>query len=111
MSRWNIGHIQRRILTTLETCDDRYITKENRELRWLWVSILIILVYHPNQLSAEKKRDWDWGYSKNEARRIWESIRGLERRQMVETRIMTARDIGIKGKFGGCTRWKEVRLK
>lgn len=111
MSRWRIGCIQERILEVLETIDDRYITPDNREMRWVWVSILIVLVYHPHQLSAERKADWNWSYSKNEARRIWESIRGLEKRGLVNTRIMTAKDIGIKGRFGGCTRWKEARLK
>ena len=106
-----IGHIQKRILTVLETINDRYIAPENKPLRWVWMNILVILVYCPQQLSADKKADWDWSYSKNEHRRVWESVRGLERRGLVETRIMTAKNIGIKGRFGGCTIWKEIRKK
>lgn len=104
-----LGHIQRRILTVLETIPDRYITKDNRPLRWVWLNVLVIMVYHPQQLEGEKKRDWDWGYSKNEARRVWESVKGLERRGMIETRIVKVKEAGFSPRFGKCQRWLECR--
>lgn len=103
-----LGKIQKRILTVLKTIEERYIEKASRERRWIWLNILIIKVYHPQQLEGEK-RGWDWGYSKNEHRRIWESVKELERRGLTETRIVEAKALGLKVRFGGCTRWMEVR--
>lgn len=110
MSR-GVGHIQRRILTILETIEDRYITRDNKPMRWVWMNILIIKVYHPQQISANKKDDWNWGCSKNEHRRVWESCRSLETRGLINIRIIEAKEIGLRPRFGGCTRWMEVRLK
>ncbi len=106
-----IGYIQKRILEVLETIPDRYITKENRPLRWVWLNLLVILVYHPHQLEGKEKEDWDWTEGKNKHRRIWESVKGLEKRGLIETRIVTVKDIGFNPRFGKCQRWMEVRIK
>ena len=106
-----IGYIQKRILEVLETLDERYITPENRGLRWIWMNILIIMVHNPQQLEGDKKEEWNWGYGKNEARRIWESIKGLEGRELVQTRIVKAKALGLRTKFGGCQRWLECRKR
>ena len=106
-----LGKIQKRILETLETIDERYITPDNRPLRWVWMSILVISVYNPQQIEGEKKRDWDWRYGKNEARRIWESVKGLEKRGLIQTRIVKVKEAGLNPRFGGTTRWMEIRLK
>jgi len=105
-----LGKIQKRILSVLKTIEERYIEKESRERRWVWLNILIIMVYNPQQLEGDK-RGWDWGYSKNEHRRIWESVKGLEMRGLIETRIVKAKELGLKTKLGGCQRWMEVRVK
>ena len=104
-----IGKIQHRILATLKDIDERYITKENRPLRWVWMNVLVIMVYNPHQLEGDK-REWDWRYGKNEHRRVWESCKMLEKRGLVQTRIVKIKEIGVKPKFGGCTRWQEVRI-
>ena len=72
------------------------------------MNILIIMVYHPEQIAGNKE-DWNWGYGKNEHRRIWESVKGLERRGLTETRIVKPKALGLKVRFGGCTRWQEIR--
>ena len=104
-----IGKIQRRILEVLGTIDERYITPENRPLRWVWMNILVIRVYNPQQIEG-KKEGWDWSYGKNHHRRIWESARMLEKRGLVQTRIIKVKEAGLKTKFGGCQRWLEVRV-
>jgi len=104
-----IGKIQRRILEVLGTIDERYITPENRPLRWVWMNILVIRVYNPQQIEG-KKEGWDWSYGKNHHRRIWESVKGLEERGLVQTRIRRAKEIGLRTRFGGCQRWLEVRV-
>jgi hypothetical protein len=105
-----LGKIQKRILEVLKTIEERYIEKESREKRWVWLNILIIKTYHPNQLEGDK-RNWNWGYSVNEHRRIWESVKGLEKRGLVETRIVKAKELGLRMRFGGCTRWMEIRVR
>lgn len=104
-----LGKIQKRILTVLKTIEERYIEKESRERRWIWLNILIIKVYHPQQLEGDKK-GWDWGYSKNQHRRIWESVKDLERRGLVQTRIIKVKEAGLRTKFGGIQWWMEVRV-
>lgn len=64
-----LGKIQKKILETLEGISERYIEKDSREQRWVWLNVLVIMVYHPEQIAGEK-RNWNWGYSKNEHRRI-----------------------------------------
>lgn len=105
-----LGYVQKKILTVLRTIDERYIEKESREQRWVWLNVLIIMTYHPQQLEGDK-RGWSWGYSVNEHRRIWESCKGLEARGMIQVRIVKAKEIGLRTKFGGCTRWMEVRVR
>lgn len=105
-----IGKIQKRILRTLEDIDETYIEVRNRERRWVWLNVLVIMVYHPEHLVGSKE-SWHWGYSKNEHRRIWESVKGLERRGLTETRIIKAKELGLRVRFGGCTRWLEVRKR
>lgn len=105
-----LGRIQREILTVLRNMDERYIERGSRELRWVWLNVLIIMVYHPKQLQGEKSR-WNWNYSVNEHRRIWESVRTLEKRGLVECRIRRVKVVRLKVKFGGCTRWMEVRIR
>ena len=107
MSR-GLGKIQHRILTVLKTIEERYIEKESRERRWIWLNILIIKVYHPQQLEGDK-RGWDWSYGKNEHRRVWESVKGLEKRGLVQTRIERIKGSGYATRFGGIQRWLEVR--
>ena len=104
-----IGKIQKRILTVLKTIDERYIEKESRERRWVWLNVLIIMLYHPQQLEGDK-RGWDWSYGKNEHRRIWESVKGLEKRGLVQTRIEKIKGSGIEARFGGIQLWLEVRV-
>jgi len=105
-----LGHIQKRILTVLKTIEERYIEEASREKRWIWLNILIIKTYNPQRLEGDK-RGWDWRYSKNQHRRIWESVRMLEKRGLVECRIRKAKEVGLRTKFGGCTRWMEVRIR
>ena len=104
-----LGKIQKRILTVLKTIEERYIEKASRERRWIWLNILIIKVYHPQQLEGEK-RGWNWSYGKNEHRRIWESVKGLEKRGLVQTRIEKIKGSGIEARFGGIQLWLEVRV-
>ena len=106
-----LGKIQKRILEVLKDIDDRYITPDNRPLHWIWISITILLVYHPEQIAHERKDDWDRRYSKNEARRIWESIKGLERRGLIQARVVKVKEAGLTPRFGGTTRWMEIRLQ
>lgn len=105
-----LGKIQKRILEVLKTLDERYIERRSREQRWIWLNILIIMVYHPQQLEGDKSR-WNWEYSKNESRRIWESTRMLEKRGLVECRIIKVKELGLGTKFGGIQKWMEVRIK
>ena len=104
-----LGKIQRRILEVLRNMDERYIEKESREKRWVWLNILIIKLYHPQQLEGDK-RGWNWGYSEGEHRRIWESARMLEKRGLVQTRIIRVKEAGLKTRFGGIQLWLEVRV-
>ncbi len=104
-----IGIIQKRILETLETIDERYIEERNREGRWVWMNILVIMVYYPQQLESDKKENWNWNYGKNEHRRIWESCKGLKRRGLIEERVVNAKALGLKVRFGGTIRWLEIR--
>lgn len=106
-----LGKIQKRILEVLRDVEDRYITKENRGLRWVWTSIVILLVYHPEQIAHEKKGNWNWESSKNEKRRIWESVRGLERRGLVQLRVVKLKEAGLKTRWGGTQHWQEIRLQ
>ena len=103
-----LGKIQKRILTVLKTIEERYIEKASRERRWVWLNILIIMVYNPQQLEGDK-REWSWRYEKGEHRRVWESVKDLERRGLVQTRIIKVKEAGLRTKFGGCQRWMEVR--
>lgn len=68
------------------------------------------MVYNPQQLEGDK-RGWDWGYEKNQHRRIWESVKGLEMRGLVETRIRRVQEAGLNPRFGGCQRWQEIRYR
>ena len=103
-----LGKIQKRILETLEGIDERYIEVKSRDKRWVWLNVLVIMVYHPEQLAGEK-RNWNWGYETKEYRRIWGSVKGLERRGLAETRKRKAKELGLKVRFGGCTHWLEIR--
>lgn len=103
-----LGKIQKKILETLEGISERYIEKDSREQRWVWLNVLVIMVYHPEQIAGEK-RNWNWGYSKNEHRRIWESCKGLKRRGLIEERTVKAKALGLKVGFGGTNRWLEIR--
>lgn len=105
-----LGKIQKRILETLESIDERYIEVRSREKRWVWLNVLVIMVYHPEQLAGNKE-NWNWGYENKEHRRIWESCKGLKRRGLTEERIIKAKELGLKVRFGGCTHWLEVRKK
>lgn len=104
-----LGKIQKRILTVLKTIEERYIEKASRERRWVWLNVLIIMLYHPQQLEGDK-RGWDWSYGKNEHRRVWESVKGLERRGLVQPRIEKIKGSGIEARFGGIQLWLEVRV-
>jgi len=73
------------------------------------MNLLVILVYNPQQI-AGKKAEWDWSYGKNEHRRIWESVKELERRGLVQTRIEKIKGSGIEARFGGIQLWLEVRV-
>lgn len=103
-----LGKIQIKILETLETMEERHMETESRRERWIWLIILTIKVYHPQRLRGDK-REWIWSYSKNEHRRVWESVKMLERRGLIQTRIITAKEAGIKPAWGGIQSWMEVR--
>lgn len=105
-----LGHIQKKILTVLDNIEERLIEKGSREKRWVWLKILIIKIYNPQRLEGDK-RSWDWRHSKNQHRRIWESVRMLERRGLVECRIRRVKEMKVETKFGGTQTWMEVRKR
>ena len=53
----------------------------------------------------------DWTHSRNEHRRIWESVRALEMRGYLETKIRKQKEGKEKGIWGGTQKWMEVRIK
>lgn len=96
-----LGRIQRRVLKLLR----------GEELKWVGLYVLIIKCYHPEQLDKEKARErgyYDWSYSEVERKITWRSVKALERRGLVKTRI---RYIGKERKGrGGLCRWLEVQI-
>jgi len=102
-----LGRTQRKILSTLE----RIKREEKKE--WVSVNILIIMTYHPWQIDPRHKdyKGKDWSYSPTEHTTILRAVRGLERRGLVETRIVkVGKDTEYGPRWGGVTRWKEVRF-
>lgn len=103
-----LGKIQKRVLEVLSSIEGRWISKKDFEEQWVSLHIVVIKTYHPEQLNGSKGR-FDWNYSKNEHRRIWESVKTLEKRGLVKVRIGRIKGSGWETRFGGIQRWMEVR--
>lgn len=112
MSR-GIGKIQRKVLQVLETIDPKWYSiysVKDRDEHWVQLNRVIILLYHPEQMDRSLGY-YDWSYSKNEHRRIWESVTALKRRGYLETRIRMKHEGRIGGVWGGIQKRLEVRIK
>ncbi len=98
-----LGRIQKRILELLRS--------EERE--WVGLNTLIVKTYHPLQLDrkeAEKRGYWDWSFTDVERKTTWRSVKALERRGLVCTRIRDIDEGRIGHSFGGLRRWMEVKI-
>ena len=102
-----IGKIQKRILEVLKTIDSQWCSNKDFAQRWVSLNILILAVYNkPLNPRARLGKD----YSKNEHRRCWESVRMLEKRGLVQTRIERIKGSGYATRWGGIQRWMEVKI-
>ncbi len=104
-----LGRIQRKILKVLDEIERRWISAKDKEQRWVGLDILTFMTYHKEELN-EKMGVRDLRFSKNEHRRIWESVRTLEKRGLVRVRIERIKGSGYATRFGGIQRWMEVRI-
>lgn len=99
-----LGRIQKAIL--------RILKSEERE--WVGLNTIIIKTYHPYQLDREKARErgyFDWSYSDVERKITWRSVKALERRGLVRTRIIRYINKEKRRKVrGGLRRWMEVQI-
>ena len=103
-----IGRIQRRILEVLRSIDEKWCSNKDYDQRWVSLNILVLAVYDkPIDPRARRGRE----YSFNEHRRVWESTRMLEKRNMVEVRKEQIKGSGIEARKGGIQVWLEVRIK
>lgn len=103
-----VGHVQKKILEALEE-----LTRRNKR-DWFSSVFLTIFLYTPWQVDPTHERNSnriggrfvvDWNCGQNERRRVWESCRALERRGLIEIKIMR------RNVWGGSTKWMEMRLK
>lgn len=102
-----IGKIQKRILEVLKTIDSQWCSNKDFTQRWISLNILALAVYDkPLNPTARRGKD----YSLNEHRRIWGSVKSLERRGLVETRKEKIKGSGIEARRGGLQLWLEVRV-
>jgi len=102
-----LGSVQKRILKVLEE-----LTKWN-DRDWFSLLVVTISLYTPWQLNPRHPRNSrliggfieDWSYGKNEKRRTWESCRALEKRGLIEIRIVR------RNTWGGVTRYMEIKKR
>ncbi len=104
-----LGKVQRKILKALDEIESRWISEKDKEERWVSLDIVTFMVYHKEELS-ERMGVRDMRFSKNEHRRIWESVRTLEKRGLVQIRIERIYGSGYATRWGGIQRWMEVRI-
>lgn len=106
--RGGIGRIQRRILEVLRSIDNKWCSNKDFSQRWVSLNILVLAVYNkPIDPRARRGRD----YSVNQHRRVWESTRMLEKRELIEVRKEKIKGSGIEAVKGGLQMWLEVRIK
>ena len=108
MSR-GIGVIQKRILSVLDNIDSRWISTKDKEERWVGLDVVTFMTYHREELN-ERMGVKDLRFSKNEHRRVWESVRMLEKRGLVRVRIERIKGSGYATRWGGIQRWMEVKI-
>lgn len=109
MNNKGLGKIQRRILEELDKIENRWLSRNFFEQRWIGLDILIFHIYHREELN-EVRRVRDMKFSKNEHRRVWESVRMLEKRGLVKVRKERIKTSGgVRAIFGGIQSWLEVR--
>jgi len=106
-----LGKIQKKILEVL----DELKTRDQKD--WFSLRVVVIFLYTPWQIDRKHERNRDiiefrkdWSYGKNEHRRIWESVRMLEKRGLVKVRIERVKGSGYATKWSGIQRWMEVRI-
>ena len=104
-----LGKIQKRILKVLDEIESRWVSAKDKEQRWVSLDIMTFMVYHKDELN-ERMGVRDLRFGKNEHRRIWESVRTLEKRGLVKVRIKRIKGSGYATRFGGIQRWMEVRI-
>lgn len=104
-----LGKIQRKILKALGEIENRWISAKDKEERWVSLDIVTFMAYHKDELN-ERMGVKDLRFSKNEHRRIWESVRTLEKRGLVKVRIERIKGSGYATRFGGIQRWMEVKI-
>lgn len=98
-----LGRIQKAIL--------RILKSEERE--WVGLNTIIVKTYHPEQLDREKARErgyYDWSFTDTERKIAYRSVKALERRGLVKTRIRDIDEGRIGHTFGGLRRWMEVKI-
>jgi hypothetical protein len=108
-----IGKIQKRILEVLAE-----LTRRNKR-DWFSLQFITVFLYHQGQVDPEYgsnpsrlgKFILNWSYSENERRRIWESSRALEKRELIQIKIVREKEGKEKGTFGVAQKWLELRLK
>ena len=104
-----LGRIQRKILKVLDEIESRWISAKDKEQRWVGLDVLTFMVYHKEELN-EGMGVRDLRFSKNEHRRVWESVRMLEKRGLVRVRIERIKGSGYATRWGGIQRWMEVKI-
>ena len=108
-----LGKIQLKILSTLEE-----LTKRNRR-DWFSLQFVTVFLYTPWQIDPSHGKNQyrlgrfieNWNYERGHHRRVWESCRALEKRGLVECRIVLRDEGKEKGTWGGGTRWMEMKIK
>ena len=104
-----LGRIQRKILKVLDEIESRWISAKDKDQRWVGLDVVTFMVYHREELN-ERMGVKDLRFSKNEHRRIWESVRTLEKRGLVRVRIERIKGSGYATRWGGIQRWMEVKI-
>ena len=104
-----LGRIQRKILKVLDEIESRWVSAKDKEERWVGLDVVTFMTYHKEKLN-EKMGVRDLRFSKNEHRRIWESVRTLEKRGLVRVRIERIKGSGYATRWGGIQRWMEVKI-
>ncbi len=104
-----LGRIQRKILKVLDEIESRWVSAKDKEERWVGLDVVTFMTYHQGELN-ERMGVKDLRFSKNEHRRVWESVRMLEKRGLVKVRIERIKGSGYATRWGGIQRWMEVRI-